>query len=415
MNKSSRKKVRVAAVGIGGRGEWAAEKLAGDPRFDLIALCDRNGPRLADIQQKLGLQDVKGYETIASCLKDAAPDAVVVTTPDGHHAEVAVPCLEAGKFVFVEKPLEITEPKCRALINADLAAGEKTFVGFNLRYAPVYEKIKELIDAGAIGKILTIQADEFYDGGRTYFRRWHRLQQKGGGLWITKACHDFDILYWLAGKKPLSVHAIAQLGYYRPRSDAPLYCKECSLIRTCPDCFFTFGLPNDQERAEAASRVEKAIDRGDPRPDLCLYNSDKDTFDHGIATVEFEDSILATYTCNVVAGFSNRRIRVSGTKGTIDGELLGRITLHKRDPPGIEEVPVSNADGGHGGADDRLFAHFHDFVRGHPVRMVRPQEAIVPVLMGLAATRSVAEKRSVRMSEFASLAPAIARGAEVKE
>lgn len=57
------------------------------------------------------------------------------------------------------------------------------------------------------------------------------------------------------------------------------------------------------------------------RPDLCLFNSDGDTFDHGIATVHYENAIYATYTCNVISGFTDRRIRVSGTRGTLDGAL----------------------------------------------------------------------------------------------
>lgn len=396
--KRSNDRTRVAVAGIGGRGSWAAKKLAKDDSYDLVALCDINIGKLSYFREKEGFVNTPGYASIAECLKSEELDAVVVTTHDSAHAEVVIPALEAGKYVFVEKPLDVTAEKCRAIVDADEKAGGRTFVGFNLRFAPVYAKIKSLIDGGAIGDVLTIQADEFYDGGRTYFRRWNRLREFGGGLWITKASHDFDLLYWLAGAEPISVYALARLDYYTPRNDATLHCRDCTRRDSCHDGFYSM---KRRRGIEGKLLSEIAAEHGAPKPDLCLYNSDKDTFDHGIATVEFERGILATYTCNVVTGFTCRRIRVSGTKGTLDGELGGKsVFLRRRDPPETEEIILAAGSGGHGGADDSLYTHFHDFTKGRREPKVRPSEAMIPVLMGLGATRSGDEGRSVSMSEF---------------
>jgi predicted dehydrogenase len=143
---------------------------------------------------------------------------------------------------------------------------------------------------------------------------------------------------------------------------------------------------------------EVAAEHGDPRPDLCLYNSDKDTFDHGIATVEFEGGLLATYTCNVVAGFTERRIRVAGTKGLIDGKLGGKeLLLTLRDPTRVERIPLKTG-GGHGGADDVLFQDFYAFTQGTREPKVRPAEAAVVVSIGLAARHSADTKRRIELA-----------------
>ena len=391
-------RVRMVVAGIGGRGLWAAKKLAQETGYKLVGLCEKNLGKLEYVRAHEGFADVSGYGSIEECIGRADFDALVVTTPDCTHADVSVPALEAGKHVFVEKPLDATEEGCRRIVEADSRAGGKTFVDFNLRFAPVYVKVQDLLDRGAIGEILTIQADEFYDGGRTYFRRWNRLRRFGGGLWITKASHDFDLLYWLAGREPVSVCADAELGYYRQRDDAPLYCADCGMRDSCPDSFFVI---KRSRGIQGRLLSEVAAEYGDPRPDLCLYNSDKDTFDHGTASVVFEGGILATYTCNVVAGFTERRIRVSGTLGSIDG-VLGdqKVVLRLRDPAREVEVPLGPGGGGHGGADDAVFAHFRQFVREQREPKVRPREAAVAVLMGLAATRSGDEKRRVEMAEF---------------
>jgi predicted dehydrogenase len=387
-------KIRIAVVGLGRRSTWAVGWLASDPRFEVVALVDTLSARSNTIAKWFNLADVRTFTGIEECLKSVDLHAIAVFTPDGHHAEVVIPALKAGKFVFVEKPLEITHDKLDQIIAADAQAGGRTFVGFNLRYAPVYEKIHEMIRAGRIGDILTIQADEFYDGGRTYFRRWNRLRSVGGGLWITKSSHDFDLLYWMAGAAPKSIHATASLSYYKPRPDAAMYCRDCRFNnpRDCQDRW----LPLVQVPAivELDRITEQATGH---KPDLCLFNSDKDTFDNGIATVEFENDIRATYTVNVVAGFTNRRMRISGTRGTIDGDLENAIvTVTYRDPTRVEQFNLA-AEGGHGGADEFVLSNFAQFVAGQPAKIIPPTEAAVAVRMGLAATQSSDTGRIVSM------------------
>jgi len=390
------KRTRAIVAGAGGRGRWAARSVLNNESYELVALLERDPDRLEHRKKELGLPDLPGYTAIEQCIEAETFDAALVAVGDSHHAEVTVPLLEAGKYVFVEKPLETTAEKCRAIVAADERAGGKTFVGFNLRFAPVYMKIRELIEAGALGRILTIQADEFYNGGRTYFRRWNRLREHSGGLWITKACHDFDILWWMAGKPPVAVSAVAGLDYYVPRDDAPLHCNECDRKDSCPDSHYVILAAKSKRQGKALP--EQPPLTGQP---LCLYNSDKDTFDHGIATVEFENGVFATYTCNVVTGFSDRRIRVSGTKATVDGSLHEqRLILHKRDPSATEEITLASGEGGHGGGDKTILESFHEFAQGRAEPKVRPAQAIVPVLMGLAATRASDEKRRVALAEL---------------
>ncbi len=386
------RKIRVAIVGIGGRGSWLVETVAKRPDVEITALCDRYVQRAEYMARQCKLTGARLFDDIKALLATVECDAVMVTTTDAHHAEVVVPALKAGKFVFCEKPLETTARKCKAIIAADRKAGGKTFVGFNLRYAPVYAKVKQVIDSGALGDLLTIQADEFYDGGRTYFRRWNRSRAEGGGLWITKASHDFDLLYWFAGAKPLEVQAMAAKTYYVPKAEAAMQCRDCKLEATCPD--------RASREAPALLRIREESG-GEPH-DLCLYNAPSDTFDHGIVTVAFERSILATYTCNVVAGFSDRRIRVSGTKGTIEGSLSATaLTLYTRDPSSCVQVPIEVDLGiSHGGADADVQESFFRFVRGEAEPKCRPADAITPVCLGLAATRSGDTHRAVSMARY---------------
>jgi predicted dehydrogenase len=371
----SQAKVRVVAVGMGGRGVWAAGEFSRHPDFELVAIVDEVPVRMDMAAEEEKLAGVAKYRDLGRCLKEARFDALAVFTPDATHGELAVAALEAGRHVFVEKPLDVTAERLDRVIEADRRVGGRTFVGFNLRFAPMYARIHQLIAEGVAGRVLMVQADEYYDGGRTYFRRWNRLVARGGGLWITKGSHDFDLLYWMAGAEPESVSAASSLDYYKPRADAALYCRDCRLRPDCPDRY-DLTVPPGSPSARFLAAVEQATGQ---KPDLCLFNSDKDTFDHGTATVRFRNNIIGTYTLSVVAGFSNRRMRVNGTRATIDGDLeTSRITIRRRDPSSVEEIdatPTGADAGGHGGGDANLFTAFADFVRGRPAKVIRPTEA----------------------------------------
>lgn len=333
--EDSRGLTRIAVVGTGSRGAWAVGAIGACRALRLVALVDSTPARSELVAHEHKLHEVPHFEDLRTCLSEVDPHAVAVFTPDGSHADIVIPALDAGKWVFVEKPLEITVERCRAIEACDRRAGGRTFLGLNLRYAPVYVPLRELIDAGVLGRVLTIQADEFYDGGRTYFRRWNRWSSVSGGLWITKACHDFDLLYWMANAEPLTVHATAALTHYLPRAEAALYCRDCAIAADCADRYDRFAPPGG-----LTARLNDATERATGQlPDLCLYNSDKDqgAFDHGAATVHFANGVVATYTLNVVAGFTNRRMRISGTRATVDADLeSGELVVRHRDPFRLE-------------------------------------------------------------------------------
>lgn len=386
-------RIRVAVVGVSKRaGFWMIPALLKRDDVEIVALCDLVAGKAEWAKTKYGMPDVPVFTSAVRMLRKVASDAVMVATTDAHHAEVVVPALKAGRYVFCEKPLDTTRAHCRAVVEADDKAGGRTMVGHNLRYAPVYVRIKELIATGVLGRVLTIQADEFYDGGRTYFRRWNGLRKEGGGLWITKASHDFDLLAWLAGSRPIDVQAMAAKTYYVPKPEAAAQCRNCALQPTCPD-----------KPRGAPAALDTIAEQNGGRPyDLCLYNTPSDTFDHGTANVRFEGDVFGTYTCNVVAGLSDRRIRVGGTKAMVDGCLRSdTLTLVKRDPS--ETVTLSlgaNVTDGHGGADRQILDEFFDFVRGTAQPKCRPRDAALAVAIGLAATHSSDTHRTVPVSRF---------------
>jgi len=335
------------------------------------------------------------YDSLEAAVGDDRAQAVFVAPWDAAHAECSLAALRAGKHVFCEKPLATTLADCDAVVAAAAEAPGTFYLGMNLRHSPVHETVHDLVAAGRAGRLTTIEAGEHYGGGRTYFRRWNRLRKYGGGLWITKACHDFDVLNWLAGAAPARVFACSSLSHYRPRADAADYCRDCALAATCPDAYARDG-PGAVWR-ELWDGMEAVTGE---RRDLCLWNSEKDTFDNGIAVVDYANDVRATYTVNVLSGRDTRELTVVGTEGTIRADMAaGAVTFHPRHGGPAETLDVTERmRSGHGGADAGIMADFFDGLRTGRAPRSGPAEGRASVRVGLAARESCDTGRVVELT-----------------
>lgn len=351
------KKMGIAILGASSRSAMILDYLEEFPHQGFITgAYDLIPQRCKYLLEKYNLGEAVVYKTLEQALSDPKVQGAFIGTSDGAHAEPVRAALEAGKHVYCEKPMAINLEDCDTIIEAAKNAKSVFYLGMNLRHGPVHEKIHELIHNGSLGKVLTIEANEYYFGGRTYFRRWNRLRKMSGGLWITKACHDFDLLNWMAGAKPKRIYATSSLSHYKPNPRAGTHCRECQISLECPD-YYNVEISEDIDRDSLLKISEEQT--GQYR-DLCLYNSDKDTFDNGIAVIDFENDIRATYTVNVVSARSTRQMRVMGTKASLEGDMEeGIINLWPRFTPDKIVYDVSGRiNTGHGGADDPILNDF---------------------------------------------------------
>jgi myo-inositol 2-dehydrogenase/D-chiro-inositol 1-dehydrogenase len=137
-------------------------------------------------------------------------DAVILATPDQLHCEQALLAAEAGKHVLVEKPMAPTVAQCDAMIAACCAAGVHLAVVKTERYRAVTRRAKELIDAGRIGPIRMLRTVSCFPEpvGREILtsRPWY-TDPAGGGLFMSMASHNADMLLWLSGLRARQVFA----------------------------------------------------------------------------------------------------------------------------------------------------------------------------------------------------------------
>ena len=193
--------IGVALVGAGGLARWDhlpnLKKISG---VTLRAVHSASGPRGKSYAKRFGADYcATDYQEI---LNDPNIGAVVITSRNQHHASQAASALRAGKHVFVEKPMALTEPECADLMDAVKQSGKQLTVGFNRRFAPFYLDVKKALSKRSGPAVLNCRVNSPGISG-TY---WMADPAIGGAI-LGEACHFIDLMYWLLGSEPVSVSA----------------------------------------------------------------------------------------------------------------------------------------------------------------------------------------------------------------
>ncbi|WP_253737000.1 Gfo/Idh/MocA family protein [Halohasta salina] len=184
--------LRVGIVGLGGIGHHHADRLA-DHEATLVGGVDISGEARRQFAEKY---DVPTYEDDAELL--AAVDAVLITTPNRFHEEYAVAALEAGVDVLLEKPLAHTVDSAERIAAAARAAEGFCMVGFNNRFAPPVEVIKEYQQADRFGELTHVEANYVRRRGIPGRGSWFTSKEvAGGGALIDIGVHAIDLALYL--------------------------------------------------------------------------------------------------------------------------------------------------------------------------------------------------------------------------
>jgi predicted dehydrogenase len=200
--------VRIGMVGSGYMALTYAEALARHTSgARLIAIA--GGRRAPSLAAEYG---VPAEASVESLLARADVDAVILTTPDQVHCAQTLQAAAAGKHVLVEKPMAPTVAQCDQMIAACRAAGVKLAVVKTERYRDLTIRAKQLIEAGQIGPIWMLRTISCFPEsvGRDILtsRPWY-TDPTGGGLFMSMASHNADMLLWLSGARPQQIFAQA--------------------------------------------------------------------------------------------------------------------------------------------------------------------------------------------------------------
>ena len=202
-------------VGIIGCGKIAQVRhipeYAANPNAEVYGFYDINLARAEELAKKYGGKAYASYEEL---LADPEIVAVSVCAANHAHAEISIAALKAGKHVLCEKPMAVTLEECEAMVEAAKESGKYLMIGQNQRLAKAHAKAKELIEQGAIGKVLTFRTIFGHGGPETW------SIDPGANVWFfdkTKAAmgamadlgiHKTDMIQYVLGSKIVKTQAV---------------------------------------------------------------------------------------------------------------------------------------------------------------------------------------------------------------
>ena len=229
------KPITIAIAGCGSRGmqAYAPGQALFPGRMRIVAAADIRPGQLALMRERYGLTQAQCYDSAESMLRQPRlADAMFICTPDRLHFGQAAAALGKGYHLLLEKPIAETEAECRELERLARQANRHVIVCHVLRYALFYQKLKELLDAGAVGEIQSIQAIErvgYWHQAHSFVRGNWGNAGKSSPMILQKCCHDMDILLWLTGRHCLRVSSFGALSHFNAEhapAGAPLRCTD---------------------------------------------------------------------------------------------------------------------------------------------------------------------------------------------
>lgn len=382
------RQVTVAIAGLGSRGKdtYAPCAKRFPEKMKITAIADPIAEKRDMVMEEYGVPKEMCFETAEEMLQhDRLADILFVCTQDGSHYAETMQALDKGYHVLLEKPVSKHIDECANIAKKAKEVNRQVRVCHVLRYTPFYQVIKREIDAGRIGRVMSIQAIEnvgYWHQAHSFVRGNWRNSDETSPMILAKSCHDCDILLWLAGKKCNYVSSFGSLSEFRsecaPKGAAKRCMDGCAVKESCPFDAQKIYLSDEAtgvlhghtgwpaniltEHPDEES-VREAIKSGPYG--RCVYYCDNNVVDHQVLNAELEDGVTLNFTMAAFTSHGGRNIKVMGTRGDIIGDMDRNtvvIQVFGQEDVEIDVTKYAADFSGHGGGDHRMVEEFLDSV-----------------------------------------------------
>jgi len=335
------REINFGVIGCGRIGRIHAENLATRiPAARLVGVADVAIPAARELASRLHVE--RACADYRELLGDSTIDAVLICSSTDTHSRIMQEAAAAGKHIFCEKPIDYDLARIHAALSAVEKAGVKLQIGFNRRFDPSFAKVRELVASGAIGQphVIRITSRDPNPPPLDYIK-------VSGGIFLDMTIHDFDMVRYLSGSDAEEIYAIGD------------------------------------------TLVDPAIrEAGD--------------VDTAIVTLRLKSGALATIdnSRRAVYGY-DQRIEVFGSKGSVSAGNRVPDAHVLMDQSGVHEAkPLHFFLERYAEAYLIELQAFVEALSKDQPPQVTGADGLQPVIMGLAATRSLREHRPVKLSEI---------------
>ncbi len=403
----------VAILGAGARGARAYGRLINErkEKFNIVSLCDVSRESLLAYGEEFGVSEDARFTDEEEFFEKKRADLLIIATQDLDHVRHAERAFSLGYDVLLEKPISADRGECERLVSLARECGSRVIICYILRYAPIYAKVKEMIDGGEIGGLTHIDWVEpvgYEHYTHSFVRGNWRNTDVAHPMILAKCSHDLDYIKWCAGDDCLSVSSRGDLSYFKSENkpeESPGRCSLCPRQTYCDfSAYSTYlggwkrdGSPEDKKPynvlTPAPVTEEGLVDAIENGPyGRCVFACDNNVVDRQTVDMEFKNSVRASL--RMTAFESGDRFGIfTGDEGTIRLEN-DVITLKGRDGAVriIKESDICDTHGyAHGGGDYFLIESLYGVLTGDTAPTSSLEESVESHLIGIAAEESRAK------------------------
>jgi len=207
--------IKVGIVGMGQRACYHGGYLFADSREEarVVAICDTVPTRLQHAKKVYEAEfgyEIKAYDDYNRMYDEAELDGVYIAGPNYLHRDMTVDAFARDLHVLCEKPMEVSLSKCDEMIEASEKSGKILALFMQMHYRKRYHKVREIIEAGVIGKPAMLWCTEYRPPFRE-MKNWVWEMAKSGGAIVEKNCHHYDILNLWIQSEPTTVYATGNI------------------------------------------------------------------------------------------------------------------------------------------------------------------------------------------------------------
>jgi predicted dehydrogenase len=411
--------MKVALIGAGQRGNIYATYMKEKMDVEIVAVVDISKEKLERAKEKYDVSDDMLFESFDLFLKkNLELNAVIISTMDRDHYKETIACLKAGYDILLEKPISPDPRECMEIEAVAKECDRRIMVCHVLRYTNFFAAIKNIIDSGEIGKVVTIDHAENvgnFHMAHSFVRGNWRNSKESSPIILQKSCHDMDILVWLTGSRAERISSFGNLNFFK-KENAPEgsadRCLECPVHDKCRFDVRKAYLPvrggwpaevicKDQSE-EGLMEAFKTSPYG-----RCVYKCDNDVCDNQVTTILFENGVTATFHLSGLTDKMHRVIKVMCEHGEIFGDDYSNelIVTHYSSNALYEgesrTMNVVSEEGFHGGGDYGLTKDFVSMIGDSGAKALSSiDKSIESHMMAFAAEEARITGKTVSMDEF---------------
>jgi len=410
----SNKILTVSILGVGARGGESYGRYIHEnaDKFNVTHLCDIVEERLEKYALAFDVKKENCFLSEDEFFAEKRSDVLLICTMDRQHVDMAEKALDLGYDILLEKPVSDNTDELRSLVRKANETGRVIMVCHVLRYTVMINKLKEIIDNGGIGKLVSI--DQMENVGS-----WHQAHSFVRGNWrnsvetspmiLQKCCHDMDLLQYFVGSKCQAVSSMGSLFYFKRENQpegAADRCAQCKYIDCCSysakriyiDMWKERGCPsNDWPMnviTDAYPLTEDALLEAIKEGPYgrCVFACDNDVVDNQTVIMQFENGVTATLKMEAFTKKGGRDIRFFGTEGELVLDEEGNTITLKKYFNGDQVWKINELTDdleGHGGGDHRMLDKLYEVIaEGNNAVDTSIENSIESHYMALAAEES---------------------------